>query len=54
MMARMEMDYKMDFLKLFRVNFFQIFKFGLEIFEILQKKLLQYEIPSGNCFLPFS
>ena len=32
MMARMEMDDKMDFWKPFRVNFFQIFKFGLEIF----------------------
>ena len=33
MMAWMEMDYKMDFWKLFRMNFFQIAKFGLEIFE---------------------
>ena len=32
-MARMEMDYKMDFLKLSRMNFFQIVKFALEIFE---------------------
>ena len=37
MMVRMEMDYKMDFWKLFRINFFQTLKFGLEIFEILQK-----------------
>ena len=37
MMARMEMDYKMGFCKLFRMNVFQIFKFALEIFEILQK-----------------
>ena len=54
MMARMEMDYKMDFWNLLRMNCFQIFKFGLEVFEILQKMLLQYEIPSGNCFLSFS
>ena len=38
----------MDFWKLFRMNVVQIFKFGFEIFEILQ-----HEIPSGNCFLPF-
>ena len=37
MMVRMEMDYKMDFWKLFKKNFFQIFKFGFEIFEILPK-----------------
>ena len=37
MMARMEMDYKIDFWKLFRMNFFQIFKSVLEIFDILQK-----------------
>ena len=31
------MDYKMDFWKLFRMNFFQVYIFGFEIFEILQK-----------------
>ena len=36
MIARMEMDYKMDFWKLVMINFFQIFKFGTEIIEILQ------------------
>ena len=36
MMARMEMDYKMDFWKPVRMNFFQIFQFGTEIIEILQ------------------
>ena len=36
MMARMEMDYKMDFSKPVGMNFFQIFKFGTEIIEILQ------------------
>ena len=36
MIARMEMDYKMDFWKPVRMNFFQIFKFGTEIIEILQ------------------
>ena len=35
MMAGMEMDYKMDFWKLFRMYFFEIAKFGLEILEIL-------------------
>ena len=35
-MARMEMDYKMDFWKPVRMNFFKIFKFGTEIIEILQ------------------
>ena len=36
MMARMEMDYEMDFLgKLSRLSLFQIVKFGLEIFDIL-------------------
>ena len=34
MMARMEMDYKMDFWKPVRMNFFQIFKFGTETIEI--------------------
>ena len=37
MMVRMEMDYKMDSVKTFRMNFFQLFKFGLEIFQVLQK-----------------
>ena len=37
MIARMEMDNEMDFWKLFRINFFQLLKFGLEIFEILRK-----------------
>ena len=36
MIATMEMDYKMDFWKPVRMNFFQIFKFGMEIMEILQ------------------
>ena len=36
MIARMEMDYKMDFWKPVRMNVFQIFKFGTEIIEILQ------------------
>ena len=37
-MARMEMDKKwIYFLKLSRMNFFQIVKFDLEIFEILHK-----------------
>ena len=36
MIPRMEMDYKMDFWKPFRMNFCQIFKFGMEIIEILQ------------------
>ena len=36
MTARMEMDYKMDFWKPVRMNFFQIFKFGTEIIAILQ------------------
>ena len=36
MIARMEMDYKMDFEKPVRINFFQIFKIGTEIIEILQ------------------
>ena len=36
MMARMEMEYKMDFWKPVRTNVFQIFKFGTEIIEILQ------------------
>ena len=39
MMAWMEMDYNMDFYKLSRMNFFQIFKFGLEIFKIFGKKV---------------
>ena len=37
MMARMEMDYNMDFLRGDSLNVFQTFKFGSEIFEILQK-----------------
>ena len=37
MMARMGMDYKMDFWKPVRMNFFQIVKFDMEIIEILQK-----------------
>ena len=36
MMARMKMDYKMDFCKTVRMNFFQIFIFGTEIIDILQ------------------
>ena len=32
----MEMDYKMDFWKPVKMNFFQIFKFGSEAIEILQ------------------
>ena len=36
MMDRMEMDYKMDFSKPVRMNFFQLFEFGTEIIEILQ------------------
>ena len=36
MIARMEMDYQMHFCKPVRMNFFQIFKFGMEIIEILQ------------------
>ena len=36
MMARMEMDYKMDFWKPLRMNFFQMFKFVTEIIESLQ------------------
>ena len=35
LMARMEVDYNMDFWKLSRMNFFQIVKFGLETSEIL-------------------
>ena len=37
MMARMQMDCNMDFWKRDSLNVFQIFKFGSEIFEILQK-----------------
>ena len=37
MMTRMQMDYNMDFFKPDSLNVFQIFKFGSEIFEILQK-----------------
>ena len=37
MKARMEMDYSMEFWKRDSLNVFQIFKSGLEIFEILQK-----------------
>ena len=36
MIARMEMDYKKDFWNPVRMNFFQIFKFGMEIIEISQ------------------
>ena len=36
MIARMEMEYEMDFWKPVRMNLFQIFKFGTEIIEILQ------------------
>ena len=36
MMARIKMDYKMDLRKNVRMNFFQIFKLGTEIIEILQ------------------
>ena len=40
MMARMEIDYKTDRFRIVsRMNCFQIFKFGLEIFEIAQKLL---------------
>ena len=35
MMPRMETDYKIFWGKVIRMNFFQIFKFGLNIFEIL-------------------
>ena len=35
MIAGMEMDYKVYFWKPVRMNFFQIFKFGTEIMEIL-------------------
>ena len=46
MMARMEMVTKLIFLKLFRMNFFQIaLKFC--------KNVVAYEIPSGNCFYHF-
>ena len=34
MMARMEMDYKMDFWKQDRLNVFQIFKLGLKFSEM--------------------
>ena len=37
MMTWMEVDYKMDFCKLSRMNFFEIAKFGLEIFENFEK-----------------
>ena len=37
MIARMEIDYNMDFLKRDSLNVFQIFKFGPEIFEMSQK-----------------
>ena len=38
MMTRMQIDYnQMDFWKRDSLNVFQIFKFGSEIFEILQK-----------------
>ena len=37
MMTMMQMDYNMDFLKRDSLNVFQIFKFGSEIFEIMQK-----------------
>ena len=36
MIARIEMDYKMDFWKPVRMNVFQIFKFDTEIIELLQ------------------
>ena len=36
MMAWMEMDYKMDIWKPVRMNFFQMFKYGTEIIEILK------------------
>ena len=36
-MARKLMDYNMDFWKRGSLNIFQIFKFGSEMFEILQK-----------------
>ena len=36
MMARMEMDYKMDFWKPVRMNFYQILKFDTEMSEILK------------------
>ena len=36
MVAGMEMDYKMAFRKPAMMQFFQIFKFGTEIIEILQ------------------
>ena len=53
MIARMEMDYQMDFWKPVSVNFFQIFKFGTEIIEIY-KIVGTLLIFSWNCFLTFS
>ena len=50
MMTRMEMDKKWIFENCpARMNFFQIFKFGLEIFDILHKCFHQ-SAPFGNCF----
>ena len=37
MMIRMQMDYNMNFWEHDSLNVFQIFKFGSEFFEILQK-----------------
>ena len=36
-MVRMELSYNMDFCKRDNLTVFQMFKFGSEIFEILQK-----------------
>ena len=43
MTARMEMDCSNGFLKNNRLSVFQSFKFGLEIFEILQKRCCSME-----------
>ena len=54
MMARMAMDYKMDFGKLSRIYVFQIVKFSLEIFEILRKCCCNTKFLQKTCFLSFS
>ena len=50
MMARMEMDYNIDFLKSDSLNVSQTFKFGSEIFEILQKCCCRTNVPQEIVF----
>ena len=50
MVIRMKMDYKMDFRNCSGSTFFQTCKFGLEIFQILQKCYCNTKFPQEIAF----